>query len=66
MLRLPTSWECFIDDCVVERDRFGPVVMVFGGISHGVKSLLIVMAGDLTAVRPPSSCSPSCAATSTA
>ena len=44
--------ERFADACVLERDRFGGgSVMVRGGISHGFKSLLIVMAGDLTGVR---------------
>ena len=42
----------FIDSCIVERDRFGAVsVMIRGGISDGVKSQLIVTAGNLTALR---------------
>ena len=41
---LPTS--------VVERDRFGGgSVMVCGGIAHGIKSQLIIVAGNMTAVR---------------
>ena len=37
---------------VFERDRYGGgSVMVWGGISHGVKSPLIVVLGNLTAVR---------------
>ena len=44
--------ERFADDCVFERDRYGGgSVMVWGGISHGVKSLFIVVPGNLTAVR---------------
>ena len=44
--------ECFIDACVVERDRFGGgSVMVWGGIAHGIKSQLIIVAGNMTAVR---------------
>ena len=43
--------ERFADACVFERDRYGGSVMVWGGISHGVKSLLIVVPGNLTAVR---------------
>lgn len=44
--------ERFTDCCVVERDRFGGgSVMVWGGISHGVKSPLVVVQGNLTAVR---------------
>jgi hypothetical protein len=44
--------ERFTDACVLERDRFGGgSVMVWGGISHGLKSLLIVIAGNLTGVR---------------
>jgi hypothetical protein len=40
--------------CVLERDRFrGGLVMVWGGISHGLKSLLIVIAGNLTGVAVP-------------
>ena len=40
------------DACVFERDRYGGgSVMVWGGISHGVKSPLIVVPGNLTAVR---------------
>ena len=42
----------FADACVFERDRYwGGSVMVWGGISHGVKSPLIVVPGNLTAVR---------------
>jgi hypothetical protein len=38
--------ERFADACVLERDRFGGgSVMVWGGISHGLKSPLIVTAG---------------------
>ena len=44
--------ERFADACVFERDRYGGgSVMVWGGISHGVKSSLIVVPGNLTAVR---------------
>ena len=38
--------ERFADACVVERDRFGGgSVMVWGGIAHGIKSQLIIVAG---------------------
>ena len=44
--------ERFADACVVERDRFrGGSVMVWGGISHGLKSQLVVIDGNLTAAR---------------
>ena len=44
--------ERFADACVVERDRFGGAsVMVWGGISHGVKSPLVVLNQNLNAVR---------------
>ena len=44
--------ERFADACVFERDRCGGgSVMVWEGISHGVKSPLIVLPGNLTAVR---------------
>jgi hypothetical protein len=44
--------ERFADACVLERDRFvGGSVMVWGRISHGLKSLLIVIADNLTGVR---------------
>ena len=44
--------ERFADACVFERDRYGGgSVMVWGGISHGVKLPLIVVPGNLTAVR---------------
>ena len=44
--------ERFADACIFERDRYGGgSVMVWGGISHGVKSPLIVVPGNLTAVR---------------
>ena len=44
--------ERFADACVLERDRFGGgSVMVWGEISHGVQSTLIVVGGNLTAVR---------------
>ena len=44
--------ERFADACVLERDRFGGgSVMVWGGISHWLKSLLIVITGNLTGVR---------------
>ena len=44
--------ERFADACVVERDRFGGgSVMVCGGIAHGIKSQLIIVAGNMTAVR---------------
>jgi hypothetical protein len=44
--------ERFADACVLERDRYGGgSVMVWGGISHGLKSPLIVIAGNLTGVR---------------
>ena len=40
------------DASVLERDRFGGgSVMFWGGISHGFKSPLIVIAGKLTGVR---------------
>ena len=43
--------ERFADACILERDRFGGgSVMVWGGISHGLKSPLIVIAGNLTGV----------------
>ena len=50
------QWRCvfftdepwFADSCVFERDRYGGgSVMVWGGISHGVKSPLIVVPGNL-------------------
>ena len=44
--------ERFADACVVERDRCGGgSVMVWGGIAHGIKSQLIIVAGNMTAVR---------------
>ena len=44
--------ERFADACVVERDRFGGgSVMVWGGIAHWIKSQLIIVAGNMTAVR---------------
>ena len=44
--------ERFADACVLERDRFGGgSVMIWGAISHGVKSPLVVIDGNLTAVR---------------
>ena len=44
--------ERFADACVVERDRSGGgSVMVWGGIAHGIKSQLIIVAGNMTAVR---------------
>ena len=44
--------ERFADACVLERDRFGGgSVMVWGGISHGLKSPLIEITGNLTGVR---------------
>ena len=44
--------EQFADACVFERDKYGGgSVMVWGGISHSVKSPLIVVLGNLTAVR---------------
>ena len=44
--------EGFADACVVERDRFGGgSVMVWGGISHGLKPQLVVNDGNLTAAR---------------
>ena len=44
--------ERFADACVFERDRYkGGSVIVWGGISHGVNSPLIVVPGNLTAVR---------------
>ena len=44
--------ERFADACVVERDRFGGgSVMVWGGIAHGIKSQLIIVAGKMTSVR---------------
>ena len=44
--------ERFADACVFEKDRYGGgSVMVLGGILHGVKSPLIVVPGNLIAVR---------------
>ena len=45
--------ERYYDVCVREVDRFGGggSVMVWGGISHGVKTPLVVIQGNLTAVR---------------
>ena len=44
--------EGFADPCIFERDRYGGgSVMVWGGILLGVKSPLIVVPGNLTAVR---------------
>ena len=44
--------ERFADSCVVERDRFGGgSVIVWGGISHGLKSQLVVIDRNLTANR---------------
>ena len=47
--------ERYSDACVREVDRFGGggggSVMVWGGISHGVKMHLVVIQGNLTAVR---------------
>ena len=44
--------ERFAGACVVEWDRFGGgSVMVWGGIAHGIKSQLIIVAGNMTAVR---------------
>ena len=44
--------ERFADACVVERNRFGGgSVMVWGGIAHGIKLQLIIVAGNMTAVR---------------
>ena len=44
--------ERFADACVVERDQFGGgPVMVWGGIAHRIKSQLIIVAGNMTAVR---------------
>ena len=46
--------ERFANACVVERDRFGGgSVMVWGGIAHGIKSQLIIVAGNMSAVRSP-------------
>ena len=40
--------ERFADACIFERDRYGGgSVMVLGGVSHGVKSPLIVVPGNL-------------------
>jgi hypothetical protein len=51
--------ERFADACVLERDRFGGgSVMVWGGISHRLKSPLIVITGNLTDVRYLLSISP--------
>ena len=57
--------ERFADACVVERDRFwGGSIMVWGGIAHGIKSQLIIVAGNMTAVRYRDvCCSPACATT---
>ena len=45
--------ERYSDACVREVDRFvgGGSIMVWGGISHGVKMPLVVIQGNLTAVR---------------
>ena len=44
--------ERYTDACVVERDRFGGgSVCVWGGISYGFKSPLIVIDGNLNGVR---------------
>ena len=45
--------ERYSDACVQEVDRFGggESVMVWGGISHGVKMPLVVIQGNLTAIR---------------
>ena len=49
--------ERFADACVVERDRFGGCSVmnskysVWGGTAHGIKSQLIIVAGNMTAVR---------------
>ena len=44
--------ERFADACVFETDRYGGgSVMVWEGISHGMKSPFIVVPGNLTAVR---------------
>ncbi len=44
--------ERFADACILERNMFGGgSLMVWGGISHGLKSPLIVIAGNLTGVR---------------
>lgn len=44
--------ERFADACVDKRDRFwGGSVMVLGGIALGVKALVIVVEGSMTAVR---------------
>ena len=44
--------ERFADAYVVERDRFGGgSVMVWGGTAHGIKSQLIIVVGNMTAVR---------------
>ena len=48
--------EHFADACVVERDRFGGgSVMVWGGIAHGIKSQLIIVA-DSAAGQCPTCC----------
>ena len=48
----PRRGERFADACVVERDRFwGDSVLVWGGIAHGIKSQLIIVAGNMTAAR---------------
>ena len=63
-------WGALCGRCVVERDSFrgeGGSGMVWGNISHGVKSQLLVIAGKLPAGQrwsPPPLHSPSCAATS--
>ena len=44
--------KCFANACIIERARLGGgSVMVLAGISHGVKSPLVVVAGNLTAIR---------------
>ena len=49
----PRLGERYSDACVQEVDRFwgGGSVMVWGGISHGVKIPLVVIQGNLTAIR---------------
>ena len=44
--------ESFTNTCIVETDRFfGDSAVVWGGISHCVKSHLVVIVSNLTAVR---------------
>ena len=44
--------KCFIDASVIKRDMFGDgSVVVWSGISHGLKLQLVVVGGNLTRIR---------------